>query len=128
MSLKGFLQSLKNIFWFGSVSEDLKRKPLSETAERDIFFIARDVEGYEKELEDLSNWFEDLFDETHIQIDDPGETEPYMLKYMEIDTERGSFRIIYYENYELILRGDRELVLEVSDPIANQLDIDFQRI
>ncbi len=129
MSLKSFFQSLKNVFWFGSVSEDLKKRSLSEAGEeRDIFFISRNVQGCEEELAELTDWFDEFFEDPIVEVDDPGETEPYMLKHLKIETESGTFQLIYYENYELVLRGDRELVLEIQEPIAERLGVMFQRI
>lgn len=128
MSLRSFFQSVKNVFWFGGVDEDLKKKPLSETQDHDIFFISRDVEDYETRLEGMEDWFEELLDEPIIEINEPAETEPYMVTHIEVTAPEGEFRLIYYENDELIFRGEREIVLEMVDPISEKLDLEFQRV
>lgn len=129
MSMNSFFQSIKNVFWFGSVSEDLKKKPLSKSKEeREIFFRSQDVANYEESLEDLTNWFEEVVDNPECTVNDPAETESYMRLHLKVSSDDGDFSLVYYENDELILRGDRDLVPDILEPLSSQLDLDFNRI
>ena len=47
---------------------------------------------------------------------------------MDVKTMEGSFRLVYYDNYELVLRGDREVVEQIKDPISKRLDVEFERV
>ena len=128
MSIKSFFQSLKNVFWTGSVSEDLKVDRDSSVEDHDIFFLSRDVENYEEKLKDLKPWIKERFENPTIKLNDPDSMEPYIELSLDIKTEEGSFRIVYYENNELVLRGDRKVTQELEPDLEERLSLEFQRV
>ncbi|GEM_PF-2046616 len=129
MSIQSFFQSIKNVFWFGSVSEDLKKKPLSKSKEeRDIFFRSKDVVDYEESLQGLTDWFKEVLENPECKVNDRAETESYMRIHLKVTSDCGDFALVYYENDELILRGDRDIVPDILEPLSSQLDLDFNRI
>lgn len=127
MSLKSFFRSFKNVFWFSSINEDLKRES-SSVEDHDIFFLARDVVDYEGELKDLKSWIKEKFESPRIKLNDPDYMEPYIELNLEVKTEEGDFRLVYYENYELILRGDRKVTGDLAPEIGRELDLEFERV
>jgi hypothetical protein len=128
MSVKSFFQSLKNVFWTGSVSEDLKVKGSGSTESHDIFFLARDAVGYEEELKGLKSWIKGEFDGPRIKLNDPDSMEPYIELSLDVRTEDGDFRLVYYENNEIVLRGDRKVTQDVEPEISSRLDLEFERV
>ena len=128
MSIKSFFQSLKNVFWTGSVSEDLKVDRDISVEDHDIFFLSRDVENYEEKLKDLKPWIKERFENPTIKLNDPDSMEPYIELSLDIKTEEGSFRIVYYENNELVLRGDRKVTQELEPDLEERLSLEFQRV
>lgn len=127
MSLKSFFRSLKNVFWSGSISEDFERKS-SSAEDHDIFFLAKDVVDYEKELKDLKSWIKEKFESPRIKLNDPDSMEPYIELNLDVETEEGDFRLVYYENYELVLRGDRKVTQDLEPEIGRELDLEFERV
>lgn len=128
MSMKSFFQSLKNVFWFGSVPDDLKKKPSQTTDVHDVFFQAQDVNDCEGDLKDLKPWIKEKFNEPKILLNDPESMESYIDLSLDVETQEGEFRLVYYENDELVLRGDGEVVLDLEEPIARKLGLDFKRV
>ncbi|MCF7891104.1 hypothetical protein K9M78_07800 [Candidatus Bipolaricaulota bacterium] len=127
MSIKGFFSSLKNVFWSGSISEDFERESSSEE-DHDVFFLAKDVVDYEGEIKDLKSWIKEKFDSPRIKLNDPESMEPYIVLNLDVRTEEGDFRLVYYENYELVLRGDRKVTQNLEPEIGRLLDLDFERV
>ncbi|MBS3735665.1 MAG: hypothetical protein V5A87_05380 [Candidatus Bipolaricaulota bacterium] len=127
MSLKSFFRSFKNVFWSGSINEDLQRKS-SSAEDHDIFFLARDVVDYEEELKDLKSWIKDKFESPRIKLNDPDNMEPYIELNLDVETEEGDFRLVYYENYELVLRGDRKVTEDLEPEIGRELDVEFEQV
>lgn len=127
MSLKSFFGSLKNVFWTGSVDEDLKRESIS-AEDYDIFFLAKDVVDYEEEIKGLKSWIKEKFENPQIKLNDPDSMEPYILLSLDVRTEEGDFRIVYYENYELVLRGDRKVTQDIEPEVGQELDLEFERV
>lgn len=128
MSLKSFFKSLKNVFWMGSVSENLERRSSSSTEDRDIFFIARDVVDYKDEIKDLKSWIKEEFEDPKISLNDPDSMEPYIELSLDVGTLEGNFRLVYYDNNELVLRGDRKITEDVEPEVANRLNLEFKRV
>lgn len=128
MSMKSFFQSLKNVFWFGSVPDDLEKKPSHTADEHDVFFQAQNVSDYEDDLKDLKSWIKEKFNEPKIVLNDPESMERYIDLSLDVGTQEGEFRLVYYENDELILRGDGEVVLDLEEPIGRKLGLDFKRV
>lgn len=127
MSFKSFFGSLKNVFWTGSVDEDLKRESIS-AEDYDIFFLAKDVVDYEEEIKGLKSWIKEKFENPQIKLNDPDSMEPYILLSLDVRTEEGDFRIVYYENYELVLRGDRKVTQDIEPEVGQELDLEFERV
>ncbi len=128
MSLKSFFQSLKGIFWFNTDTDELVSRDSASADEHDVFFVARDVQGYEDELKGLRSWVHDNFEEPHIKLNDPDSKETYMDLTLDVETLRGDFHLFYYENDELVLRGDRGIIMDVRDPISEELELEFERV
>ena len=128
MSIKSFFSSLKNVFWTGSVSDDLKREKSSANQDHDIFFLSRDVVDYEENIKALKPWIKEKFEAPQIKLNDPDSMEPYIELSLDIRTEEGDFRFVYYENYELILRGDRKVTLGIEQEVEDRLDLEFERV
>jgi hypothetical protein len=128
MSVKSFFQSLKNVFWTGSVSEDLKVEASKSAESHDIFFLAREAVGYEEELKGLKTWIKEEFESPKIKLNDPDSMEPYIELSLDVRTEEGDFRLVYYENYELVLRGDRKVTQDIEPEVSSRLDLEFERV
>ena len=128
MSIKSFFSSIKNVFWTGSVSEDLIRDSSSADADHDIFFLARDVVDYEDDIKQIKPWIKEEFERPEIKLNDPDSMEPYIELSLDVRTEEGDFRLVYYENDELVLRGDRGLTEIIEPDISNELDLQFERV
>lgn len=127
MSLKSFFRSVKNVFWSGSIEEDLERQS-SSREDHDIFFLVRDVEGYEEEIKDLKSWIKEEFENPRIKLNDPDSLEPYIELSLDVETEQGDFRLVYYENFELVLRGDRKVTEDIEPEVSQELDLEFERV
>jgi len=128
MGLKSFFQSLKGVFWFQSPSDDLEEEVSPSRDTHDVFFRVEKVEDYEEELKSLKAWAKKDFEEPRIVLNDPDVIEDYIDLSLDFETSLGDFRLVYYENDELVLRGDRELVPEVREKIEEKLDLNFKRI
>jgi len=128
MSIKSFFSSLKNVFWTGSVADDLKREKSSSNQDHDIFFLARDVVDYEENIKALKSWIKEKFESPQIKLNDPDSMEPYIELSLDVRTEEGDFRLVYYENYELVLRGDRKVTLDIEQEVGDRLDLEFERV
>lgn len=128
MSIKSFFKSLKGIFWFNTDTDELVRRDTSSADEHDVFFVARDVPGCEGELKELRSWVHSNFEEPHIKLNDPESKEAYMDLALDVETRGGDFHLFYYENDELVLRGDRGVVMEVKGPISEELELEFERV
>ncbi|MFB6290748.1 MAG: hypothetical protein ABEJ25_03350 [Candidatus Bipolaricaulia bacterium] len=128
MSLKSFFQSIKNVFMPGSVPDDLKIDTTDSAEEHDIFFLARDAVDYEENLKDQKSWIKEEFENPGIKLNDPESMEPYIVLSLDVKTEKGDFRLVYYENNELVLRGGREVTREIEPEIGQRLDLDFDRV
>jgi len=128
MSIKSFFSSLKNVFWTGSVADDLKREKSSSDQDHDIFFLARDVVDYEENIKALKSWIKEKFESPQIKLNDPDSMEPYIELSLDVRTEEGDFRLVYYENYELVLRGDRKVTLDIEQEVGDRLDLEFERV
>ncbi len=127
MSLKSFFRSVKNVFWSGSIEEDLERQSGSRE-DHDIFFLVRGVEGYEEEIKDLKGWIKEEFENPRIKLNDPDSMEPYIELSLDVETEEGDFRLVYYENLELVLRGDRKVTEDIEPEVSQELDLEFERV
>ncbi|MBS3787502.1 hypothetical protein KGY79_04805 [Candidatus Bipolaricaulota bacterium] len=127
MGLKSFFRSLKNVFWIGSVDEDLKRESTS-AEDHDVFFLVRDVVDYKEEIKDLKPWIKEKFEDPRIKLNNPDSIEPYIELSLDVETEEGDFRLVYYENYELVLRGDRKVTEDLEPEIGRKLDLEFERV
>jgi len=128
MGLKSFFQSLKGVFWFQSPSDDLEEEVSPSRDTHDVFFRVEKVEDYEEELKSLKAWAKKDFEDPRIVLNDPDVIEDYIDLSLDFETDLGDFRLVYYENDELVLRGDRELVPEVREEIEEKLDLNFKRI
>jgi len=128
MGLKSFFQSLKGVFWFQSPSEDLDEDVSPSRDTHDVFFRVEKAEAYEEELKSLKAWAKKDFEDPRIVLNDPDVIEDYIDLSLDFETSLGDFRLVYYENDELVLRGDRELVPEVREKIEEKLDLNFKRI
>jgi len=128
MGLKSFFQSLKGVFWFQSPSDDLEEEVSPSRDTHDVFFRVEKVEDYEEELKSLKAWAKKDFEDPRIVLNDPDVIEDYIDLSLDFETDLGDFRLVYYENDELVLRGDRELVPEVREKIEEKLDLNFKRI
>ncbi len=128
MGLKSFFQSLKGVFWFQSPSDDLEEEVSPSRDTHDVFFRVKNVEDYEEELKSLKAWAKKDFEDPRIVLNDPDVIEDYIDLSLDFETALGDFRLVYYENDELVLRGDRELVPEVREEIEEKLDLNFKRI
>lgn len=128
MSMKSFFQSLKNVFWFGSPPDDLTKKPSQSAEDHDVFFQAQQVVDCKGDLKDLKPWIKDKFDQPKISLNDPDSMERYIDLSLDVKTQEGEFRLVYYENNELVLRGDREIVLDLERPIGQKLEVEFKRV
>ncbi len=101
----------------------------SETVEEhDVFFLVRDAVDYEDRVKNLRSWIEGYFEEARVLLNDPDSMEPYIDLTLDVETEEGEFRLVYYENDELVLRGDRKVVEEIRDPVSRELDLNFRRV
>lgn len=127
MSLKSFFRSVKNVFWSGSIEEDLERQS-SSREDHDIFFLVRGVEGYEEEIKDLKGWIKEEFENPRIKLNDPDSMEPYIELSLDVETKEGDFRLVYYENLELVLRGDRKVTEDIEPEVSQELDLEFERV
>lgn len=128
MSMKSFFQSLKNVFWFGSPPDDLRNEPSETATDHDVFFRAENVVDCAGDLKNLKSWIKEKFSEPKIVLNDPESMEKYIDLSLDVKTQEGQFRLVYYENDELVLRGDREVVLELEEPIERKLELDFRRV
>lgn len=128
MSAKSFFESLKNVFWFRSVSDDLKEEATPSPDTYDVFFKVEDVVDLENDLKGLKPWVKEEFEDPKIKLNDPDVMEDYIDLSLDVETAEGDFRLVYYENDELILRGDRELVPDIEGKIGNQLELEFKRV
>lgn len=128
MSINSFFKSLKNVFWTGSVADDLERKKSSSVEDHDIFFLVRDAEDREEKIKALKPWIKEKFEYPKIKLNDPDSMEPYIYLSLDVRTEEGDFRLVYYENYELVLRGDRKVTMDIQQEIGNRLDLEFERV
>ncbi len=128
MRINSFFKSLKNVFWTGSVSEDLKRKKSSSADDHDIFFLARDVVDYEEKIKALKPWVKEEFEYPKIKLNDLDSMEPYIDLSLDVRTEEGDFRLVYYDNYELVLKGDRIVTMDIQQEIGDKLDLEFERV
>jgi hypothetical protein len=128
MGLKSFFQSLKGAFWFQSPSDDLEEEVSPSKDTHDVFYRVENVEEYEEELKSLKSWAKEDFEDPRIVLNDPDVMEDYIDLSLDFETSLGDFRIVYYENDELILRGDRELVPEVKGTIEQELELNFERV
>lgn len=128
MSAKSFFESLKNVFWFRSVSDDLKEEATPSPGTYDVFFKVEDVVDLENDLKGLKPWVKEEFEDPKIKLNDPDVMEDYIDLSLDVETAEGDFRLVYYENDELILRGDRELVPDIEGKIGNQLELEFKRV
>ncbi len=128
--MKNFLKSLKNVFWFGgsSVDVDKKRKQKNEKLRVEVFYKADDLSDYSERIRALEPFVEDHFEEPEVTFDDVDVMESYIKTSMDVKTREGSFRLVYYDNDELVLRGDEGVVEEVKDPICERLDVDLRRV
>lgn len=128
MGLKSFFQSLKGVFWFQSPSDDLEEDVSPSRDTHDVFFRVEKVEDYEEELKSLKAWAKKDFEDPRIVLNDPDVMEDYIDLSLDFETALGDFRLVYYENDELVLRGDREVVPEIREKIEEKLDLNFKRI
>lgn len=128
--MKNFLQSLKNVFWFGGTSVDVeeKRKKRHEELRVEVFYKNDGVKDYSERIRALEPFMKDYFEEPEITYNDVDVMESYIQLSMDVKTMEGTFRLVYYDNEELVLRGDREVVEEIKDPICKRLDIDLKRV
>ena len=128
MSFKSFFKSLKSVFWIGSPSKDLEREKPSSAEDHDIFFMVRDIENRKEKIKKLKEWIKEEFESPEISINDPESMEPYIKLSLDVKTQEGSFRLVYYENNELILRGDRFITQEIEPEVSGKLDLEFKRV
>ena len=128
MGLNSFLQSLKGVFWFNSGTDDLIDRESASAEEHDVFFVARGVVDCEEAIKELRSWAHSFYENPRIKLNDPDSMEPYIDVSLEVKSEEGDFHLIYYENDELVLRGDRGAVMEVTDPISEELNVEFKRV
>ncbi len=128
MGLKSFFHSLKGVFWFQSPSDDLEEDVSPSKNNHDVFYRVENVEGYEEVLKSLKSWAKEDFEDPRIVLNDPDVMEDYIDLSLDFETALGDFRLVYYENDELVLRGDREVVPEVREKIEEKLDLNFKRI
>ncbi len=128
MSKNSFFQSLKNVFWFQSASDDRHEDPIPSTDTYDVFFKVDEAPNYENELKELKPWIKEEFEDPKIVLNDPDVMEEYIDLSLDVETKDGDFRLVYYENDELILRGDRELVPDIEDSVEKQLELEFERV
>ena len=126
--MSGFLNSLKGMFWFRSPKDLNQDKKENLAEEADIFYACDDASNYAERIKALSSFFEDRFEEPDIEINDVSVMEPYIDLNIEVITMEGKFRLVYYENDELVLRGDPEVVEEIKDPISKRLDLSLKRV
>lgn len=128
MGLKSFFQSLKGVFWFQSPSDDLEEDVSPSKDTHDVFYRVENVEGYEEELKLLKSWVKEDFKDPRIVLNDPEVMEDYIDLSLDFETALGDFRLVYYGNDELILRGDRELVPDIKGTIEQELELNFERV
>ena len=129
IKMKGLLSSLKGMFWFGAPDDlDDKKEKKASRENKDVFYLTEDAKNYEERIKALSSYFEDEFDSPEITINDPSAMEKYIDLNLELRTARGKLRLVYYENDELIIRGDQDLVSEMKEPIGKRLDLKFKRV
>lgn len=128
MGLKSFFQSIKGVFWFNSGTDELIDRESASAEEHDVFFLARDVDDCEEEIKELRSWTHSFYEDPRIKLNDPDSMEPYIDVSLEVKTGEGDFHLIYYENDELVLRGDRGAVMEVREPISEELNLEFKRV
>lgn len=128
MGLKSFFQSLKGVFWFQSPSDDSEEDVSPSKDTHDVFYRVENVEGYEEELKLLKSWVKEDFKDPRIVLNDPEVMEDYIDLSLDFETALGDFRLVYYGNDELILRGDRELVPDIKGTIEQELELNFERV
>lgn len=127
MGLKSLFRSFKNAFWFRSISEDLEEQSATPD-EYDVFYKVDDAGDVEDDLKGLKPWIKQEFDDPEIVLNDPDVMEDYIVLSLDVETPEGKFRLVYYENDELILRGDRVLVPDLEEPVGRKLGLEFKRV
>lgn len=127
--MKGLLNSLRDVFWFGSSSNsELLQESQQEGSDRDVFYLCEETEGVESRLERLVPFFEGFFGDAEVEVNDAEWAKDYVNLTILATMPAGDLRLVFYDNGELVLRGERELVEETLEPIEDRLDVSFERV
>lgn len=118
------------MFWFGSASDidHLDPRESKDYTPRDVFYVNEEASNYEERIRALLPYLEDKFEDPEITENDVAEMEKYMVLHLEVETVEGDFKLIYYENDELVLRGDEALVNDLKQPLEKRLNLDLHRV
>lgn len=127
--MSGLMKSIKNLFWF-SPPDDLENEShQGETMEdHDAFYLAEDAQDYEERLRAIVSYFDQELQDPDITVEESAALDSYMKLSVEVDCKQGELRLVYYDNDELILRGEPELVSELIEPVQQRLVLAFRRV